>query len=67
MAVSRYSNRYAEIESSNGRDWIVYNLVSGMPVYADEGKIRIYPSYTEARQEMVGIFHYYQSLEKGRM
>lgn len=64
-----YSNRFASMEKQPCGGWIVFNEISGLPIYIDEKsdfpQEKIYRSYAEAREVMLMLTERAKTISRG--
>jgi len=62
----KYSNRFASMEQQNDKSWVVFNEVTGLPVYENPNdvypRVKYFKNYNEARAEMLFKTEYYKGL-----
>lgn len=64
LNVKTYSNRFAEMEKQSDGTWIVFNLVTGLPIYVEDGSKERKYNYQGARAAMVELYQHYSILER---
>ena len=69
MNLKTYKNRYASIEQQSDGTWLVFNELSGLPVYenldADEPEIKFFPTYAAARTAMIELTQRATAIARG--